>query len=139
MGVFNNAETVERIGRSQAKRVQERPPEAPFGQPLSNEDTLKLSKASAKNLIAAARMRGLEKAPQLEAERQRDYLFRLEAYKNMLEYGKKQAEWSTRPLVSQDDSDAWNERQNRLASGRMAADIMLRATMNINRLKNEAK
>ena len=41
-----------RIGRAQAKRVQERPPEAPFGRRLSNKDTLKLSKAAARNLIA---------------------------------------------------------------------------------------
>jgi hypothetical protein len=41
-----------RVGRAQAKRVQERPPEAPFGRRLSNADTLKLSKAAAKNLIA---------------------------------------------------------------------------------------
>lgn len=40
-----------RIGKSQAKRVRERPPEAPFGKKLSNKDTLKLSKAAAKNLV----------------------------------------------------------------------------------------
>lgn len=40
-----------RIGRAQAKRVRERPPEAPLGKKLSNKDTLKLSKAAAKNLV----------------------------------------------------------------------------------------
>lgn len=40
-----------RIGRSQARRVRENPPEAPFGMRLSNKDRLKLSKAAAKNLV----------------------------------------------------------------------------------------
>lgn len=40
-----------RIGRSQARRVRENPPEAPFGTRLSNKDRLKLSKAAAKNLV----------------------------------------------------------------------------------------
>lgn len=40
-----------RIGRSQARRVRENPPEAPLGRRLSNEDRLKLSKAAAKNLL----------------------------------------------------------------------------------------
>ena len=52
------AQDLENIGRAQARRVQERPAEAPFGMQLSNEDLLKLSKAAAKNLIAAAKLRG---------------------------------------------------------------------------------
>lgn len=40
------------IGRAQAQRVRDNPPEAPFGMRLSNKDRLKLSKAAAKNLIA---------------------------------------------------------------------------------------
>ena len=45
-------ETKIRVGRSQARRVRENPPEAPFGMRLSNKDRLKLSKAAARNLIA---------------------------------------------------------------------------------------
>jgi hypothetical protein len=55
------SETYERVGRAQAKRVQERPPEAPLGRRLSNKDTLKLSKAAAKNLIKAAQLRARER------------------------------------------------------------------------------
>jgi hypothetical protein len=40
-----------RIGRAQARRVRERPAEAPLGRRLSNKDTLKLSKAAARNLL----------------------------------------------------------------------------------------
>jgi hypothetical protein len=132
MGVFN-AKAVERIGRYQAKRVQERPPEAPFGTRLSNEDTLKLSKEAAKNLMLAARMRGEEAAPSVEA----DYQEQLRQFEELKEYGRKQAEWSRRPLELQDTSDAWNERQRRVASGRMAAQILMRATMNMNKLKKK--
>ena len=40
-----------RIGRMQAQRVRDNPPEAPLGMRLSNKDRLKLSKAAAKNLL----------------------------------------------------------------------------------------
>lgn len=55
------SETYERIGRAQARRVRENPPEAPFGRKLSNKDRLKLSKAAAKNLIKAAEERARER------------------------------------------------------------------------------
>jgi len=49
--------------------------------------------------------------------------------------GKRYAEISRMPLEKQDTSDAWNERQNRLAAGRMSADLLTKGTM----LKNKAK
>jgi hypothetical protein len=54
-------ETYERVGRAQARRVQERPDEAPTFRPMSNEDTLKLSQEAAKNLMKAAELRGKER------------------------------------------------------------------------------
>jgi hypothetical protein len=102
---------------------------------MSNEDALKMSKAAAQNLMLAARMRGEEALPGIMAEAAAERQEMIETYERSIKYARKQAAMSRRPLEKQDTDDAWNERQNRLASGRIAADILLRATMKLNKAK----
>jgi hypothetical protein len=42
------------------------------------------------------------------------------------------------PLKRQDSSDAWNERQNRLAASRDSLRLLIRGTMELNQAKRKA-
>ena len=50
--------------------------------------------------------------------------------------GREQIRYSKAPLKDQDSSDAWNERQNRLANARMGVDFLMQGIMMANKLKN---
>lgn len=56
-------------------------------------------------------------------------------YDSRMTYAREQAAYSRKPLERKGTSDAWNERQRRLASGRLAARLMLEATMMYNKAK----
>ena len=56
-------------------------------------------------------------------------------YESQMELGRNFSRVARAPLKKQDTSDAWNERQNRLAAARDAVKIKMKATMERNRKK----
>lgn len=51
--------------------------------------------------------------------------------------GRRFARMANRPLTKQHTSDAWNERQNRISSSRIAVDLLMKSVMMGNKLKAE--